>query len=518
MSYLRALALAAAVLAVGTAARAQPASGPAASAAISDKPAQYAQASIADAKKYMTGRYTGDSWTWHARFPMYAFIDSYLATRDRAWLDAAVEYFDWCISLLETGPDGKKGWLGPAYQMPGRLGEYPLEDALVLTPMVRFAELVLKDEPALAEKYGKSAGEYVRLTKELAFEKWRQRGIWREDGEYGVFTAWPWTYTEKEPNRWAPPPAGTPLATLPINMQVVWGVAAARLHRVTGEEKWRQQAGRIFNFAKSRLNLYDDHYSWNYWEPFGPWDIRANNPQDFYSWINTHPYRNYQLGEVEAFVEAYNHGITFDAEDMKRLVRTNTRVMWNGSLDKIEWNNSNAGVQKAALGEVRLPTTKPGEGRAGALWPALAPLDATVRAIYEKQLAPGTYQHAYYHNVTARRAPEYARKYADDKPAVLDFPFHACSTITMAAAIPSVVARGKSAVAACQGRLAGDLKVELRSADGERNVATLKEVKASEMRPPFLVNVTWSVDVPPGRYRFRWTLKGEYREFPIEVR
>ena len=483
-------------------------------ATINEKPAAYMKACRDNAAKHMTGKYTGDSWSWHARFPMDSFIDAYLASRDTAWLDAATGYFDSCIELLMVGPDGRKGWLGPAYRMPGRLGEYPLEDALVIGPMLRFSELVLKDEPALAEKYGTLARAYVKLGREMIFEKWDARGIWHEDGPYGAYTNWPWTFTEAAPDRWHAPPAGTAPGTLPINMQVHWGLAAARLWRITGEAAWHERAARIFNFAKSRLNLYDDHYSWNYWEPFGTWDLKPGNAQDYRSWINTHPYVNYQSGEVAAFVEAYHRGITFDETDMKRLVRTNLHVMWNGKLDDAQWNNSNAGVQKAALGEIRRGTPQSNGRWAGALWTALVPFDATARRLYEKQLTAGSTDNALYRNVTAAAPPSYARRYPAEKATPFAFPFRACSTITMVAVLPSTIRRGEVAVVGCQSRLPADLKIELRSADGEQLVAPLKETPIQ-----LIFNLSWDTsDVAPGRYRVRWTVKGEYREFPIEVR
>ncbi|MBN2582049.1 MAG: hypothetical protein JXL80_03205, partial [Planctomycetes bacterium] len=326
---------------------------------------------------------------------------------------------------------------------------------------------------------------------------------------------WPWTFTAAEPDKWSPPPAGTGGGTLPINMQVHWGLSAARLWRITGEKAWRERALKVFNFAKSRMTLYDDHYSWNYWEPFGPWDIKPDDGQAFVHWINTHPYRDYQAGEVAAFVEAYHRGLTFDETDMKRLVRTNLDVMWNGNLDEPAWNNSNAGVQKGAFGEIRLPSQPTGifNRYAGTLWTDLVDFDARARKLYEKQLEPGAYQHAYYYNVTAARPPSYKRHLAAEAT-VFDVPLSPCSTVTMVTVIPSTIIRGQSAVAACQGRLPGALKVELRSADGSKALRTLTEADLK-----LIVNVPLETDdLEPGRYRVRWTLRDEYREFPIEVR
>jgi len=496
-----------------------PAAGgaPAGQATIDSTPERYYQGACNNAKGRMTGKYTGNSWTWHARYPMDGFIDAYLATRDKAWLDAAAKYFDWNIGFLLTGPDGYQGWLGPVSGKPEQLGEHPIGDAIMIDPMVRFAELVLKDEPSLAGTYGKQARAYVALAGKLMFEKWEKRGIWHEDGPYGVFTEWPWYYTEQEADRWHAPPAGVRAITLPFNMQVHWGIVAERLHRITGKKVWEDKALKLMNYLKSRLCLYKDHYTWNYWEPFGPWDIDPKNPQAFRHWVGTHGYRDYQAGEVRLMAQAFHRGLTFDAEDMKRLVRTNTQVMWNGSLDDIKWNNSNAGAQKGALGAIRLPSKPKGifNRYAGALWTGLVDFDPTVRKILERQLKPGTHQHAFYHNVTAKRPPSYDRHYAGEPARVFDFPYSSCSTLMMATAIPSTVARGKRTVLACMGRVPGELTIDLYSADGTEK---LREIGRSERKARGYLNLTWDTgDAAPGNYRVRWSLKGEHRDFPITV-
>lgn len=490
---------------------------PADRATITRTPEQYYQGALNNAKRRMTGKYTGNSWTWHARYTMHGFLDAYLATRDAAWLDAAMKYFDWNVSLLLTGPDGHRGWLGPVSGKPEQLGEHPVGDAIMMEPMVRFAELVLKDEPALAAKYGDRARAYVALAKELMFKKWEARGIWHEDGPYGVFTEWPWYYTEQAADKWHPPAPGTRAITLPFNMQVHWGIVAGRIYHITGEKPWQRRALQLFNFLKSRLCLYQDHYSWNYWEPFGAWDIDPKNPQAFRHWVNTHGYRDYQAGEVREMVEAYHLGLTFDAEDMRRLVNTNIKVMWTGSLEEITWHNSNAGVQKGALGAIRLPSKPQGifNRYAGTLWTEMAEFDATARQIHEKLLKPGSYQHATYYNVTRKHAPSYARRYAKAPAAVFDRPFNSCCTLTMVAVMPSVVVRGRPSVVSCIARVEGDLTIELVTSDGQKRVAVLR---AEGKRPRGIFNLAWDAkDVPAGRYRVRWTLRGEHREFPVTV-
>ena len=491
--------------------------GAAEHASIDQTPDEYLRGARSNAHGRMDGQYTGDFWTWHARFPMQGFIDAYLATRDTAWLDAAVEYFDWCISLLEETPDGYRAWLGPVHGHPDRISEHPIGDPIMIQPMVRFATLVLVDQPQLADAYGDSARQYVELAIESMFEKWDARGIWKVDGPYGAYIGWPHYFPRDEPGPWrqAGPGEQTP-GTLPHNMNVHWGSVALKLHRITGDEQWRDRAQKIFNFLKSRLNLHDEHYAWNYRDPFGPWDVRADNPQDYRFWIDTHPYRDYQQGEVAAIVRAYNHGVTFDEQDMRRLVNTNLNVMWNGDLDDPQWNNSNAGVQLAAHGEIRQPAlTESFPRHAGTIWTALTQFDARARDLHERSLTPGSIEYAYHHNVIATQAPGYERRHDELPVDVLDFPFHDNSTLTMIAVLPASVDRGEPVIVGCQARVADELTVELRSRDGRE---MLRELHHDQQRVG-VRNVTFDTrELEPGSYRIRWTLRGEHREFPFEIR
>jgi hypothetical protein len=115
---------------------------------------------------------------------------------------------------------------------------------------------------------------------------------------------------------------------------------------------------------------------WNYWEPTGVWDVTGH---DLRHWVNVHPYRNYQAGELNHIVEAYHSGIVFDRADIERMIRTNLKVMWNGDVDDPQWRNSDA------RGQWKVPPPPPEgwKGRAGTLWSALRDFDPTIRLLYQ---------------------------------------------------------------------------------------------------------------------------------------
>ena len=152
-----------------------------------------------------------------------------------------------------------------------------------------------------------------------------------------------------------------------------------RLYQITGEEKYRKRAEKIFLFMKSRFQYFDNHYVWNYWEPFGPWDIDWKN-KDTRHWVGVHPYRNYQAGEVNQIVDAYHHGIVFDEVDIQRIINTNLKVMWNGDRENPKFANSNVThvpSKKKPTGDSRW------KGLAGILWSGLIDFDPTIRELYE---------------------------------------------------------------------------------------------------------------------------------------
>ena len=70
-------------------------------------------------------------------------------------------------------------------------------------------------------------------------------------------------------------------------------------------------------------------------------------------------------------MDAYHSGVVYDERDMRRILATNLKVMWNGSFDAPAYRNSNGNATNTA----------------GALWTALADFDDTVRRLRAASLA-----------------------------------------------------------------------------------------------------------------------------------
>lgn len=291
---------------------------------------------------------------------------------------------------------------------------------------------------------------------------------------------------------------------LPFNKQDDIAAVAMKLYRITGNEAFRDRAQRIFAYQKSRLMLAGDHYVWNYWEPYGVEDADLAGHK-FKHWIGVHPERPYQRGEVENMVEAYHTGIVFDETDMRRLLNTNLKVMWNGDMEAPAFRNSNA----------ELPGTDPKQ-TAGMLWPALADFDETVRKLYAADLAKArghdrVIARAYLENVTMKRPVTFERRMLKGPAKVFEFPLDSCNGLIFAAALPASFRAKDGTLLACESLVEGTVEVAQYSADGSRKLGTLRQ----GTQRWFLFH-QWR-DAEPGKYRIRWTYEGGgYREALVE--
>ena len=440
----------------------------------------------------------GEEFCWHARYHMGGFAKAYQAWKDTAWLDQGVRYYEFCLDKMQTGPDGYKGWIGPFIYDKSVWCDVHVGDAILLDGMLEFAEIV-RNEPNLQKKYGEAARRYIALARRDLIEKWDARGTWQQDGPFGGYRSWnqygepgqlkDWKVRQEIQNS---------SLSLPFNKQNHMGTVALKLYRLTGDEQYLRKATAIFTFMKSRFQLFDNHYLWNYCEPFGPGDVDLAAHKTRH-WIGVHPYRAYQEGEIHQIVEAYHTGVVFDRTDIERIINTNLKVMWNGNREKPEFRNSNATLPGK-------PGVDPAKQTAGALWTALDEFDPTVRELHEARLARGkgieaAIQRAYFQNAVKKSPPKLLTK--------TPFLLHECAEINFAAALPSTVAKGTLLLA--NAVVPGDVEIALYA--GVEKVKTLDARKRSG-----LIIFPWDGSGMDGRKdcRIRWSFGGGgHREFPV---
>lgn len=293
---------------------------------------------------------------------MTPFLDGcyagYLATGDAQWIERCIDWSDAWIKRASVEPDGYPGW--PKREAAGTqvddLNRYNadslLGEAMALRPITLMAGMIRKT-PTLHEKHGAKADAYLTLSKKI-YEKWDRRGAWREtDGggtisivqPYGLddsATHWTDGYQTRQASR-----TGFSHPDNKANAVARWLLA---LSDATGDPQYQQRAARWFRLQRSRMKTREDgtFSIWNYWEPAGPWDYKPDGAPKH--WVGIHPNAGYYEIDVEAIVDAFEHGIVFTADDLRRLIAT-------------------------AVAEHRN-------------WPALAPYDRRVQRAFEENMKP----------------------------------------------------------------------------------------------------------------------------------
>lgn len=281
---------------------------------------------------------TGEELGWLVSPVLRGFYYGYLATHDTQWIDRLIDWANAVVARAVEEPDGYLGWpkVGAAGTRVDGLDDYNadslLGEAMVLRPMVLMAGEIMRT-PALREKYGQAAEDYIRLS-ETMFEKWDARGAWRATADGTISVELPFgldagakQWTAGYASRFSPD-VGFSHPNNKANLIAIWLLAMAD---VTQKPVYRQRANAWFRIMKSRMKptRQGTFQIWSYWQPAGPWDYRLwIVPKQ---WIAVHANAGYYEIDVEAIVGAYEHGVVFGTEDLDRLIATaaETQRFWN---------------------------------------------------------------------------------------------------------------------------------------------------------------------------------------------
>ena len=451
--------------------------------------------------------FAGEAFCWHARSGMDQFVDNYELTGNTAWLDAGVRYYDFLVSKMDTGPDGYKGWIGPymydkKYWIDSHVG-----DGILMNGILDFA-LVASTDKELKARYGEKVKAYTELAKKHLIEKNDKRGTWKEDGDIGGYVSYSRYMEPGNLKEWK---YGSEVIksglSHPFNKQNDLGQVCLQIYRLTGEKFYRDRAEKIFLRMKRQLQLTDNHYEWNYWEPFGPWDVNLEK-NDFSHWVGINPSAGYQSREVAQMVDAYHTGIVFDETDIKRLINTHLDVMWNKDKENPRFTNSYIahGVNK--------PTEKP----TGTLWTSLLDFDQRIRDLYAARFDEEDLQSAAYlrfERMIKNNPPGFKRKYAMEPVRLPVVEKTDSKEIRMAVVIPSVIKKGEKCIIANTSWSADEIEIALYSRDGKEKLATIHKGKGTKNI------IQWDGKHPEnkkqykGDFRIRWSQKEGYREYPV---
>ncbi len=450
------------------------------------------------------GKMTGELMAWHAAWGMERFPRLARQTGDEGYVEGGLTYFNALLDKTFEAPDGYRGWVGTYIYDKNYIADHHIADAILVSPMLGLAEYILKEAPEeIRMRHSEDAWRLVRYAEKHVVEKWLARGSWWDDGRFGGFHYWDHFYSP-ETGCWEHRPDvnyagyGTP-----FNKNMKLGLVLLRLYRITGSAEYLDRAEIIFNTFKSRLDLFKDSYTWNYWEPVYPGDVLSINPPRLTHWVATHAHRDYQEGELEDIVEAFHTGVTFTQDDIRRFVTTNL-MMWNGSFDDPDFVNSNYAVNKAVNPEYVEPPPSPAYGGpAGIAWRALAE--------FSEPIARLTGLKADNHAIQRRSVQQPVKEF--------NFPHASSRMLSMVFAMPSIVDHGQEVTLGSKLRIPGHLQVFLLSAASGEVIYTLAESDVDQTDADGCLHLlSWPADVPSGDYLIRWQVNQDYRDYPLTVR
>jgi hypothetical protein len=465
----------------------------------------------------------GESFCWHASAEMGEFVDYYKLTKNTEWLDEGIRYYDWLIDRMITDPDGHRGWIG-IYDYNRRYwGDAIVGDALLLSGMLEFSNLVLKDK-SLHDKYLEKAESYVKIAEIDFFEKWDHKGCWFDDAPYGSYMFSTKYLKPDNLKQWETIKSGSSSGvSLPFNMQADAAELLLEMYKFTGKQKYWDRAQTIYFTAKSNFQYFDNHYCWNYWTPLTPNDVDLGR-KNVKLWVGVHEWRSgYQAGEVGKIVYAYHHGIVFDKQDMQRILNTNLKVMWNGDKLNPKFINSNGlGKDMDTVGVARFKRDWGHANEfknAGELWTSLLDFDQTIRDLYELRFKDKT-SDAYirYKNSVLSVPPGFKRKQAEGNTKIPEIKFTECKDLNCAAVLPHNITTKQKSIIICKSWVPGDLSIDLYSTKNK----LMANLYNGKIKDGFFI-IEWDGKDPAkkkvfkGDYKVRWTINGGMREFPVII-
>lgn len=466
----------------------------------------------------------GEDFCWNAAYGMGRFIQNFQLSRNQAYLDAAVSYYDFLIGTMDTDPDGYKGWIGP-YEYDKKYWQDALVgDAILFKGILDFCVLV-QETDSLKKNYSAKAIAYRKLAERNFAEKWDKRGSWYQDGPYGSYVGFAKFMTPGKTDRWIKDTTVSRTGiSHPFNKQMDAGQVFLRLYRLTKNKAYKARAERIYFTVKSHFQYVDGHYRWNYFEPLSPADVDLEQ-QDTRHGVWVHPFRSgYQAGEVEKIAEAYHYGIVFNETDIKRIIRTNLDVMWNKDRLNPEFINSNGqGAEKDTSGAGGFKQAY-GHGAAarntGELWTGLLDFDQTIRDLYALKFKGGKDPEGRiaFENESLQSPPSFRRKFARNDIKVPSLNFSESKELYLATVLPHRIYKGKTAILISKSSTPGTLQIDLYSKTNKL-ITNLYTGKVGGQT--FILN--WDGKDAArrisfkGDYNIRWTLGSGYREFPIVI-
>jgi hypothetical protein len=258
-------------------------------------------------------------------------LTAYRLTRDVKHLDRFAANFAILEAAMTKGPDGFLGWYGKGYGLFHPPEKPELRVDVIITSF-RAVELlcrfirVIDADPVLAKRFANARGRYLCLMTDHLVKKWDARGNYVDLGTRGA------VYRTHAGLR-----ATKAHLTQPHNKHSLIGEALLALYRLSGDDLYMRKAIQLGIRYKRCLTLKDGHYEWNYWDPAGAWDVRADDRRKWKHWIGVEHKGGYYSLSLSQAVRLHEAGLVFDKSDIARFVKTQTEMCWNGDVMNPRW-------------------------------------------------------------------------------------------------------------------------------------------------------------------------------------
>ena len=268
---------------------------------------------------------------------------AYELTGDTQYLELFRNRFLLFRNIMTAGRDKYLGWYGLALESRRpkdnptlRIDELQM-NFRAISILARWVELARTDRDYAARHAGTIKAYLILMTRHL-YPKWDARGHFVEvPGRGGVYRGLDY-----------PIPV---LGTLSFEKLSIMVDGLLKLHRVTGDEQYLKRALQVGAWFKSNLMLKDGHYEWMSWAPAGKWDVHPTKEDAWrIGWIAPDPNGGWYVASLSIALNLYQHGLAFDETDLKRFIKTQRTMCWNGDMAKPEYRTVAGATSKWVTG------------------------------------------------------------------------------------------------------------------------------------------------------------------------
>ena len=270
---------------------------------------------------------------------MFAWMDfrylnclniAYELTGDTAYLDRFKDAFQFYRDIMTKGQDNYLGWYGSpiAARIPKDNPGLQIDEIQMnfraIGILAKWVELA-KSNPEFATKNSATITGYLDLMENHLYPKWDKRGFYADLKDLGgVYHGLDY-----------PIEGGVTLSHEKLSIMLS---ASLALHRVTGNDDYLKRAIALGTRFKSCLSLKDGHYEWMSWVPAGTWDISPDKEDAWkVGWIAPDPNSGWYVTALSIALNLYQHGLVFNEEDLKRFIKTQKEMCWNGDMANPEY-------------------------------------------------------------------------------------------------------------------------------------------------------------------------------------